>query len=179
MDIRTLTISGGGAGSDDVCQLTADMFGLPVVRAQTYETSGLGAAICGFVGLGHYSNFDNAISKMVHHKEHFIPNLENTKIYEDIYKNIYKRHYFKLRKTYKTIKKMRKQFKGEEKMAKAWKGFRPDWQEKRAPAGSYREISKWGQPEEFKVPKETLYKVIKETFKLTDDDFKTLKETMC
>ena len=99
MDIRTLTISGGGAGSDDVCQLTADMFGLPVVRAQTYETSGLGAAICGFVGLGHYSNFDNAISKMVHHKEHFIPNLENTKIYEDIYKNIYKRHYFKLRKT--------------------------------------------------------------------------------
>lgn len=62
-------------------------------------------------------------------------------------------------------------------MAKAWKGFRPDWQEKRAPAGSYREISKWGHPEEFKVPKETLYKVIKETFKLTDDDFKTLKET--
>ena len=107
MDIKTLTISGGGAGSDIVCQLTADMFGLPVVRAQTHETSGLGAAICAFKGLGIYATFDEAMEKMVHHKESFIPNLDNTKIYKDIYHNIYKRHYYKLRKTYKTIKKMK------------------------------------------------------------------------
>ncbi len=61
-------------------------------------------------------------------------------------------------------------------MAK-YKGFRPNWQEKRAPEGSYRELSKWGDPEAFKVPKEKLYGVLKETFDMTDEDFKIPKDT--
>lgn len=61
-------------------------------------------------------------------------------------------------------------------MAK-YKGFRPNWQESVAPKGSYRELSKWGDPNAFKVPKETLYGVLKETFDMTDDDFITPKET--
>jgi len=61
-------------------------------------------------------------------------------------------------------------------MSKPYTGFRPDWQEKRAPEGSYRSILKWGDPEFFKVPKEKLYKMIKETFKMTDEDFRAPKE---
>lgn len=57
-------------------------------------------------------------------------------------------------------------------MSKPYKDFSPDWKTDRAPRGSYREILKWGDPEFFKVPKESLYKMIKETFELTDDDFK-------
>lgn len=62
-------------------------------------------------------------------------------------------------------------------MSKPYKGFRPDWQEKRAPAGSYRSILKWGHPDEFKVPKESLYKMMKKIFLMTDEDFKAPKET--
>lgn len=62
-------------------------------------------------------------------------------------------------------------------MAKPYKGFRPNWQETRAPEGSYRRILKWGNPDYFKVPKESLYKMMKETFKMTDEDFREPKET--
>jgi hypothetical protein len=47
-------------------------------------------------------------------------------------------------------------------MSKPYKGFRPDWQEKKAPEGSYRSILKWGAPDAFKSPKEGLYKALKE-----------------
>lgn len=109
MDIRTLTISGGGAASDIVCRLTADMFGLPVTRAQTYETSGLGAAICAFVGLGEYPSFNEAIGAMVHKGAIFQPDLAVTKVYQDIYHNVYKGHYRKIRNIYKAIRTLRKE----------------------------------------------------------------------
>lgn len=55
---------------------------------------------------------------------------------------------------------------------KPYKGFEPNWLRKPAPEGSYRSIFRWGDPEFFKFPKESLYKMMKETFKMTDDDFK-------
>jgi sugar (pentulose or hexulose) kinase len=61
--IEYIMVSGGGAQSDEVCQITADMFGIPVRRVQTYETSGLGASICAFVGLKHFDSYDAAIKK--------------------------------------------------------------------------------------------------------------------
>jgi alkyldihydroxyacetonephosphate synthase len=36
---------------------------------------------------------------------------------------------------------------------------------------SYRSIFKWGDPHFVKVPKENLYKMLKDTFHLTDADF--------
>ncbi len=60
-------------------------------------------------------------------------------------------------------------------MSKPYKGFRPNWVEERAPEKSYRSISRWGDPDFVKYPKEALYKLIKDTFKLTDDDFKEYK----
>jgi alkyldihydroxyacetonephosphate synthase len=64
-------------------------------------------------------------------------------------------------------------------MSKPYKDFRPDWLEKRAPEGSYRSILKWGDPDFFKVPKETLYKMLKKQFQMTDEDFRAPKETGC
>lgn len=61
-------------------------------------------------------------------------------------------------------------------MSKPYKDFRPDWQEKRAPEGSYRSILKWGDPDFFKIPKEKLYKMMKEVFQMTDEDFKAPRE---
>lgn len=55
---------------------------------------------------------------------------------------------------------------------KPYKGFEPKWIKTPAPEGSYRSIFRWGDPEFFKWPKESLYNLMKETFKMTDDDFK-------
>ena len=38
-------------------------------------------------------------------------------------------------------------------MSKPYKGFRPPWIEERAPEGSYREIFKWGDHTETKIPR--------------------------
>ena len=55
---------------------------------------------------------------------------------------------------------------------KPYKGFEPKWLLTPAPADSYRSIFRWGDPNFFKYPKESLYTLMKETFQMTDDDFK-------
>ncbi|HHU84956.1 MAG TPA: FAD-binding oxidoreductase [Clostridiales bacterium] len=55
---------------------------------------------------------------------------------------------------------------------KPYKGFEPNWIKTPAPADSYRSIFRWGDPEFVKYPKETLFKMMKEKFKMTDEDFK-------
>ncbi len=48
----------------------------------------------------------------------------------------------------------------------------PEWEHTAPPERSFRSILKWGSPTEFKSPNERLYQVMKETFGLTDEDFK-------
>ncbi len=57
-------------------------------------------------------------------------------------------------------------------MSKPYKGFEPKWLLTPAPEGSYRSIFRWGDPQFFKYPKESLYTMMKSVFKMTDDDFK-------
>ena len=56
-------------------------------------------------------------------------------------------------------------------MSKPYKDFEPKWFVERPPQKSYRSVFKWGDPDFNKVPKENLYKMIKSTFHLTDEDF--------
>ena len=63
-------------------------------------------------------------------------------------------------------------------MSKRYKGFEPNWYREVPPRGSYRSIFKWGDPAFNKVPKEALFKMMKETFHLTDDDFKSYAEPL-
>jgi alkyldihydroxyacetonephosphate synthase len=57
-------------------------------------------------------------------------------------------------------------------MSKPYQGFEPKWYYGKVPPKSYRSIFKWGDPDFVKVPKENLYKMLKNTFHLSDDDFK-------
>lgn len=52
------------------------------------------------------------------------------------------------------------------------KTSQPDWTEKPPKKGSYRSIFKWGSPDVFKHPSSAWYTMIKEEFKMTDEDFK-------
>ena len=63
-------------------------------------------------------------------------------------------------------------------MSKPYKGFEPKWYLETPPAKSYRSIFKWGDPNFNKIPKENLYKLMKEIFHLTDDDFKNYDEPL-
>lgn len=107
-NIKYLTVSGGGSSSDAICQITADMFGLPVKRVQTYETSGLGAAMIGFVGVGEYADIAEAQSGMVHYTDEFYPNEDNHKIYMLMYERVYKKMYKRVQPLYGEIKAINK-----------------------------------------------------------------------
>jgi sugar (pentulose or hexulose) kinase len=101
--ISELRVSGGGSQSDAAMQLTADIFGLPTARPHTFETSGLGAAIDAAVGLGLHPDFDTAISEMTHLGDAFEPNPRTHAIYDQLYNDVYKHLYGRLRPLYETM----------------------------------------------------------------------------
>ncbi|PIE43566.1 MAG: carbohydrate kinase [Gammaproteobacteria bacterium] len=102
--VEKLRVAGGGSQSDAAMQLTADIFGLPAERPHIYETSGLGAAIDAAVGLGIYSNFDQAIAAMTRVGETFYPKQENVKTYQRLYSEVYLKMYRQLRPLYQSIR---------------------------------------------------------------------------
>ncbi len=55
---------------------------------------------------------------------------------------------------------------------KPYKDFEPKWIKTAAPADSYRSVFRWGDPNFVKYPKETLFKMMKQVFDMTDDDFR-------
>ncbi len=73
MKITQLIVSGGGSQSDEAMQITADIFGMPVQRPHTFETSGLGAAINAAIGVGLFDNYESAVASMTHQGEVFTP----------------------------------------------------------------------------------------------------------
>lgn len=101
--IKKLTVSGGGSQSEKICQITANMFNLPVYKPKTHETSGLGAALCIF---GAHSTIDEAIKNMIHYSKVFYPDKEEAEIYNELYKKAYKKIYSSLRNIYSNIKKL-------------------------------------------------------------------------
>jgi sugar (pentulose or hexulose) kinase len=104
--VTKLMVSGGGSQSDQAMQITADIFGMPVQRPNTYETSGLGAAINAAVGVGLFENYETAVSKMTHGGDIFTPIEENKKIYDELYHGVYKKMYSRLNPLYKAIRKI-------------------------------------------------------------------------
>ncbi|MDK2951816.1 MAG: hypothetical protein PWQ77_1481 [Kosmotogales bacterium] len=101
--IKEIYVSGGGAKSDIVCQLAADIYGIPVIITNNNENGTIGAAMAGFVGLKIYRDLFEAREKMVSKIKKFTPNYEKNKKYEYIYNNIYIKIYKKLKPFYKKM----------------------------------------------------------------------------
>ena len=102
--ISRLVVSGGGSQSDEVMQITADIFGMTVFRPHTFETSSLGAAIASAVGTGLYPDFSSAVNKMTHQGDRFDPIDANKEIYNDLYHKVYKKMYGNLKPSYEAIR---------------------------------------------------------------------------
>ena len=110
--IKSIMISGGGSQSDAICQITSDIFGLPVSRVQTFETTSLGAAIATFVAVGEYANVEEAMAKMSRKSSTFEPDMLAHKKYNFLYKKVYVKMFPQLKDVYKDLKKYdKKEFK--------------------------------------------------------------------
>ncbi len=104
--ITTLRVAGGGSQSDAAMQITADIFDLPTARPHVYEASGLGAAINVAVGLGRHSDFETAVKEMTRIQRVFEPDLNNRRIYDGLYRNVYKKMYARLKPLYEEIREI-------------------------------------------------------------------------
>ncbi|MDR2853066.1 MAG: FGGY-family carbohydrate kinase [Burkholderiaceae bacterium] len=102
--MTSLRASGGGAQSDAVVQIAADIFGLPVERPHTHETSGLGAAICAAVGMGMYPDFPSAVQHMTHVSVTVLPDAEHQALYNQLFSRVYQPLYARLRPLYREIR---------------------------------------------------------------------------
>lgn len=101
--VSKIMISGGGSQSDEILQIAADIFDRPVHRVQTYETSGLGAAIIGYVAMGAFDGYEKAVEAMVHPADHFNPRKDCVEVYDDLFRNVYKKLYRKMKPLYMRI----------------------------------------------------------------------------
>ncbi len=104
--ITSLRVSGGGSQSRQAMQITADIFGLPTARPHIYETSGLGAAIDAAVGTGLHADFKTAVAAMTHVGEVYEPDQKNHRLYDQLYHDVYRRMYKRLKPLYERIRKI-------------------------------------------------------------------------
>ena len=85
-----IVVIGGGAKSDLMMQIIADMFGIKAVRRQDSSSACLGSAICVLKNLNYYPDFESAVNDLVKTKDTFLPNAENTKLYSEINEKVIK-----------------------------------------------------------------------------------------
>lgn len=88
--IKCIYAGGGGSMCDAALQILADIFGLPVKRTQTNETTAIGSSLAAFVGLGVFKDYDEAASSMIHDGKTFMPNEETRSMYMNLFNGVYK-----------------------------------------------------------------------------------------
>lgn len=103
---QRIMVSGGGSQSDMICQITADMFGLPVCKGRTHEASGLGAAIIGYVSMGAFSSYEDAVREMVRYQRIFEPDAAAVQKYRSLFAQIYQNIYKSLQPLYKRMESL-------------------------------------------------------------------------
>ena len=83
VQVKEIRAIGGGARSDRMLQAKADVSQLPVLRLPVKESSALGAAMIGAVGVGAFESFESAVREMVRPGEVFEPNRELKEEYSE------------------------------------------------------------------------------------------------
>lgn len=108
LKINKLYVTGGGSRSAEICQITANMFGLPVYRTQTHEVCGVGSSMVAFVSLGVYPDFEVAAKGMIHIQDEFHPDPAEHKIYRRLYRDVYCKIFDSLLPLYERINRIMK-----------------------------------------------------------------------
>ena len=82
---KEIIFAGGASKSPLWCQILADTLGLPVKVPVVREATALGAAMLAGIGVGIYKDADDAAAKCVRFDKTYNPNMDNHKIYQDMY----------------------------------------------------------------------------------------------
>lgn len=106
--VTELYVGGGGAQSDEICRITADMFGLPVKRIQTHEACALGSSMAAFIHEGVYASYDDAVKGMIREGTVFEPDMCVHEIYKRLYAEVYTGIYPRLLPLYKKLNNMKR-----------------------------------------------------------------------
>lgn len=101
--VRELYVCGGGSKSDQMMQITADIFRLPASRPAVYEASGLGAAMLAALGAGLHPDIKSAVGEMTRTSMTFEPNPEHARLYDNLYRKVYRKMYNRLRPLYREL----------------------------------------------------------------------------
>jgi sugar (pentulose or hexulose) kinase len=83
---ETVILSGGGARSDLMAMIVANVFGVDVKRAEVDDAAGMGAAVCAAVGSGMHSSWDEAVARMVRHTPVVSPSLQGANDYDQLHR---------------------------------------------------------------------------------------------
>ena len=103
VEFTEIRATGGGSKSDSIVQMTADIFGLPVRRPHTPETSVLGAAMDAAVGLEAYPDVPSAVRAMTRVGSTFEPNADTQEVYLGLYERVFLRAYERMLPLYREI----------------------------------------------------------------------------
>jgi sugar (pentulose or hexulose) kinase len=106
VSVRALCVAGGGAQSDVVLQLTADVFGRPASRPHLGDASALGAAIAAAVGAGLHPDFDAAVARMTRLVRTFEPDARAARMYDRLYERVYRKMYARLQPLYAELHRL-------------------------------------------------------------------------
>src|SRR5699024_5795999 len=91
-NFKQLVSIGGGAKSELWLQIQADIFNKEVVRLESEQGPGMGAAMIAAVGLGWFADFSGCAEKFIAVKKVYQPNPEHVAEYQQlhqIYQQIY------------------------------------------------------------------------------------------
>lgn len=102
--VTSLRVSGGASQSDSICKISADVMKIPIERGSTFESSGLGAAMCAASALGWYDSIPIASLAMAGKMTVFEPVKSNCNLYEELYRRVYKKMYRSLHHLYEEIR---------------------------------------------------------------------------
>jgi xylulokinase len=91
--VESIRLGGGGSKSDVWCQIHADVTGVPVVRTEEPDSTGLGAALLALTEAGIHATVADAAEACVRVNRTFEPNQEAGQIYQrsfEAYEELYR-----------------------------------------------------------------------------------------
>ncbi len=103
LKVKKLFLAGGGSRSAEICQITANMFGLPVYRIQTHEAAGIGSALVAFTSTGEFASYDAAAAAMIRMQDEFLPDMAEHTVYRKLYEKVFLKLFDYLSPLYRDI----------------------------------------------------------------------------
>lgn len=89
--VERIGIAGGASQSEEICQITADIFGRALCSGETFEAAGLGAAAITAAGAGLHGSIAEAVRLMVRPGRVYAPRARESELYRKLYLKVHRR----------------------------------------------------------------------------------------